>query len=254
MRLESKVVIVTGAARNIGREYALGLAAEGASVVVADVRDPGATVRDIESKGGQALGVSVDIADEASVTTMTAATMDRFGRIDGIVNNAALYGDVEQGPLEALSTETWDRTFAVNTRGTFLCMKAVFPIMREQGEGSIVNVSSATVWNGTPYAANYVSSKAALIGLTRSAAREGGPAGIRVNAITPGFTMSDASKEILQRTGMGDAAADAVRQGTALGRLGQPSDLVGTVLFLISDDSAFVTGQTINVDGGSHLH
>ncbi|MDQ1490898.1 MAG: hypothetical protein QOJ23_3412 [Actinomycetota bacterium] len=254
MRLVGKVVVVTGAARNIGREYALALAAEGASVVVADIREPDGTVGEITAKGGVALGVTVDISDEASVAAMVRAAVERFERIDAIVNNAALYGDVEQGPLESLSVDVWDRTMAVNARGTFLCIREVFPVMREQGGGSIVNISSATVWHGTPGASNYVASKAAVLGLTRVAAREGGPSGIRVNAITPGFTMSDASKEILVRSSVEEQAVNAVRFSTALGRLGEPGDLVGSVLFLVSDDSAFLTGQTINVDGGSFLH
>jgi 3-oxoacyl-[acyl-carrier protein] reductase len=254
MRLNNRTVIVTGAARNIGKEYALGLAAEGASVVVADIRDPEATVKEIEAEGGTAIGVTVDISDEASVADLMAASTERFGRIDGLVNNAALYGDVEQGPLEMLTAEVWDRTMAVNVRGTFLCLKAVVPIMREGGSGSIVNISSGTVFHGTPGAANYVASKAAVIGLSRVAARELGPMGIRVNVITPGFTMSEASKEIARRTGLNDMALEGIRSQVALGRLEQPSDLVGTVLYLLSDDSAFVTGQTINVDGGLFMH
>lgn len=248
MRLAGKAAIVTGGARNIGREYCLRLAREGAAVVVADIRDPDQTVELIKSEGGKAAGVIVDIGDEGSVKAMAQASLDAFGRLDVLVNNAALYGDMENGTIEDLSVDVWDRTMAINLRGSFLTIRESIPAMKAGGGGSIINISSATIfgYGGQPH---YIASKAGIIGLTRSSARALGKYKIRVNALTPGFTMSDASVERLAKAGS-NLAPTAIIDGTALGRAEVPADLVGTVAFLASEDSAFVTGQTINVDGG----
>ena len=256
MRLENHVAIVTGSARNIGRGFALRLAAEGAAVLVADVRDPEPTVSEITDAGGRAAGFAGDLSEEGVVNEMVAHAVKTFGRVDVLVNNAALFGDMEGSALlENLEVAAWDRTMTINVRGPFLCTKAVFPVMRENGGGSIINISSGTIWHGPPGSGHYVTSKAALIGLTRVAAAEGGPHQIRVNAITPGFTMSQASKDLLTAGGMDESAmADLMAARTPLGRVEQPEDLVGTVVFLASPDSAFMTGQTLNVDGGATKH
>lgn len=248
MTLQGKVAIVTGAARNIGREYSLCLARKGARVVVADIIDGGETVELIKAAGGDAIAVQVDIAQEESVAALASAASDHFGRIDVLVNNAALYGDLEHGSFETLPIEVWDRTMTVNVRGCFLAIRSVIPAMREAGGGSIINISSASIFGmgGVPH---YIASKSAIVGLTRCAARDFGPDKIRVNAVAPGFTMSQASKDQLQKFGS-NAMADAVRAATALGRLEEPEDLVGTIAFLASDEAAFITGQTIVVDGG----
>jgi NAD(P)-dependent dehydrogenase (short-subunit alcohol dehydrogenase family) len=251
VKLAGRVAIVTGGARNIGQRYALALARAGASVVASDLRDASETVELIESESGKALAVSVDVSDPASVAEMVKKAVERFGRVDVLVNNAALYGDLEPGPIEALTPEIWDRTMAVNVKGVFLCTRAVLPIMRQQKSGSIINISSGTFWVGSPGAAHYVASKGAVIGFTRSAAREAGSSNIRVNAVTPGFTMSQASIDGIAGH---QEIADQVVSLTALGRSEQPDDLVGTIVFLASDDSAFITGQTINVDGGFSMH
>lgn len=254
MRLEGKVAIVTGGARNIGREYCLGMAAEGADIVVADIRDPSSTVSEIEELGRKAIGLEVDVSDAASVQRMVDETMSSFGRIDVLVNNAALYGDLEGGLLEMITPEYWDKVMAVNAKGPFLCCRAVMPIMRQQQSGSIINISSGTFWVGMAGSAHYIASKGAVIGLTRAAAREGGPANVRVNAVTPGFTMSQASVDLMGKMGGDESLADGIVAGTALGRREQPEDLVGPVVFLASDESAFMTGQTVNVDGGWYMH
>jgi len=246
---EGAVVIVTGGGRNLGREYCRAFAQRGGHVVVADIADTEEAVDELTALGAKAVGVHVDVADEASVAEMVSVAMT-FGRIDVLVNNAALYGDLVRAPLEELGREDFERTMTVNVTGPFLCTKAVWPVMRRQGGGSIVNISSGTFWVGMG-SAHYVASKGAVIGLTRVAAREGGPLNIRCNAITPGFTMSQASIDVM---GPNTRLADRIAAATPLGRLEQPADLVGTVLFLASQASAFMTGQTLNVDGGWYMH
>ncbi|WP_273735205.1 SDR family NAD(P)-dependent oxidoreductase [Mycolicibacterium septicum] len=256
MRLKDQVAIVTGAARNIGREFALGLAKEGASVLVADIRDPESVVAEITDAGGQAAGFVGDLSDEGTVNAMVAAAVKTFGRVNVLVNNAALYGDLQgSGPLENLDAAVWDATMAVNIRGPFLCTKAVFPVMRENGGGSIINISSGTIWVGAPGLGHYVVSKSAVVGLTRVAASEGGPHQIRVNAITPGFILTQASRDVAASMGMDETViANMSAAMTPLGRMEQPEDLVGAVVFLASPESAFITGQTLNVDGGAIKH
>jgi len=252
MRLEGRTVIVTGGARNIGAVLATCLAEEGAKLVVGDIRDTSDTVAKCKAGGGEAIGVTVDVTDKASVRGMVSAALEAFGQVDVLVNNAGLYGDLEPQPLEELSVELWERTMAINLRGPFLCAQAVVPSMRERRGGSIINVSSGTVFNGFG-TANYVASKAGVVGLTRVLAREIGRFGGRANAITPGFTMSQASKDLIERHSM-HQFLEAMIASTPLGRAEEPRDLVGAVKFLASEDSSFVTGQILNVDGGVHLH
>lgn len=248
MKLKGRTAIVTGGARNIGRDYCIRLAEDGANVIVADIRDSAETVEILRKSGANAIGVDVDVGDDASVKAMVTAALAEFQRIDILVNNAALYGDLERASLADLSVEAFDKTMAVNVRGCFLCMRAVVPAMIEAGGGSIINISSATIfgWGGSPH---YVASKSAVIGLTRCLARDLGPHKIRVNAITPGFTQSQASIDILEKVGA-TTMRDLIVSQTALQRAQLPEDLVGAVSFLASDDAAFITGQTLNVDGG----
>ncbi|MDP1818588.1 MAG: 3-oxoacyl-ACP reductase family protein [Acidimicrobiales bacterium] len=254
MKLEGKVAIVTGGARNIGREYCLGMAREGADVIVADIREPDQTVKEVEELGRKALGIHVDVSEADSVQNMVDETLAAFGRIDVLVNNAALYGDLQGGLLEMITPEYWDQVMAVNVKGPFLCCRAVIPVMRQQQSGSIINISSGTFWVGMAGSAHYIASKGAVIGLTRAAAREAGPANVRVNAVTPGFTMSQASLDLMAQMGGDESLANEITAGTALGRREQPEDLVGPVVFLASDASSFMTGQTVNVDGGWFMH
>jgi NAD(P)-dependent dehydrogenase (short-subunit alcohol dehydrogenase family) len=249
MRLEDKVVIVTGGAKGIGRAYCLGMAAEGARVVVADVADPKSTVQEVEARGAQALGVECDVSREEDTLRLATETVARFGRVDILVNNAALYGPLKRRPLMEIPVEEWDRVMAINLRGLFLCSRAVFPAMKAQGAGAIINIASGTFFKGVPHYIHYTTSKGGVVGFTRSLARELGEFGIRVNAIAPGFTLSGENEK-----NMPDAGKAANVGMRMLKRAEVPEDLVGTVIFLASDDSRFITGQTIVVDGGGSVH
>ena len=252
-RLQDRVVIITGGAQGIGRVFGEGLAAEGAKIVVADIdREAGEeAVRALGKNGWEALAVRVDVSEPADVERMARATLDRFGRIDGLINNAALFQRpaMSRVPFEQIPVEEWDRLMAVNLRGIFLCCRAVVPAMKEQRYGKIVSISSGTVFYGAPNAAHYVTSKAGVIGLTRSLARELGEYQITVNAIAPGLVLS--MDEV-------DAARDAQNrqrlQARAIKRTEVPQDLVGAAIFLTSSESDFITGQTLVVDGGAQMH
>ena len=253
MRLQERVAIVTGAARGIGRTYALGLAREGAAVVVADILDGTETVGSIEQEGGSGLYVRTDVSDESSVRSMVERTAAEFGGVDILINNAAVF--VALYPLkdfDKIPVEEWDKVMSVNLRGVFLCCKAVVPHMRAKGRGRIINISSQVAWNGLPGFMHYVTSKAGVIGLTRAVAREVGAQGITVNAIAPGYTQSEAVIGVQDAGLAQDPSHVAARQ--AIPRPEVPEDLVGAILFLASDDSAFITGQTLVVDGGLILH
>lgn len=252
-RLEGRVVIVTGGAQGIGRAYCERLAQEGASVVVADIDGARAeaVANELRRTEAEALAVQTDVADLAATEQMAAAAVERFGRIDGLVNNAAMYQRpaVMRGAFEDIPVEEWDRVMAVNVRGVFLCSRAVVPHMKEQRYGKIVNISSGTVFSGTPRFAHYVTSKAGVIGLTRVLARELGEYHITVNAVAPGLTQS---LEEIDEAGLQQFAQRS--QNRAIKRVQVPEDLVGTVAFLCSSDSDFMTGQTLVVDGGVALN
>jgi len=250
-RLDGRVAIVTGAAKNIGAAYAKGLAAEGAAVTVADVDDPETTVNIIRQQGGRAIGTRTDVTDAGQVAEMVARTEAEFGRIDILVNNAGLYGVLNLKPFTEISDDEWDRVMRVNVRGTFQCCKAVVPAMRKRKYGKIVNISSGTVLAGIPMYLHYVTSKGAVFALTRALARELGPDGICVNTLAPGLTSSGAEIEKTQSQ-MGRVAF-AVNQ-RAFKRSETPDDLVGACVFLASPDSDFMTGQMMNVDGGAAMY
>ncbi|HXZ61559.1 MAG TPA: SDR family oxidoreductase [Acidimicrobiales bacterium] len=247
-RLDGRVGIVTGAAQSIGREYALGLAAEGAAVVVADIANPSPVVTEVEAAGGAALGFAVDIANAESTRAMAAAALDRFGQIDFLVNNAALYGALKVQSWMDIHVDEWDRVMAVNLRGMFLCCRAVVPSMAERGSGKIINISSGTALAGIPGLLHYVTSKAGVIGFTRALAREVGGLGITVNTITPGVTMSEGTAHLMENSGL--PVGDRMLQAKCLQREQTPHDLLGAVVFLASSDSDYITSQVINVDGG----
>lgn len=243
------VVIVTGAASGIGRVYALALAQAGYAVVAADIAPAHAVVGEISALGGSALGIEVDVSDRRSSEAMASAALEHFGRIDALVNNAAHYtGIVKQG-FEDLSDQEWDRCFAVNVRGAWLCARAVTPAMKAGGRGKIVNVSSMTVPTAPPGFAHYISSKAAIVGLTRALARELGDHGICVNTLTPDYIAFD--REYDNRQPEMSALLTAQR---AFRRESRPDDLVGTLLYLLGPGSDFVTGQDIWVNGGRAFH
>ena len=247
MRLKDKVAIVTGGARHIGAVYCRRLAAEGANVVIADVLDSKEIVGAVEHSGGQALPLRVDVSREDDTARMAEETVKRFGRIDILVNNAAIFIDIHRRPFHEITEEEWDKIASVNIKGPFLCAKAVFPQMKSQGSGKIINISSSTAMSGTPFFLHYVTSKAALIGMTRSLARELGAYGICVNSIAPGLVQHEGQTAPREFT-------EFQLKVRSLKRIETPEDLTGTLIYLASSDSDFVTGQTILVDGGSVFH
>ncbi|MCW2795781.1 SDR family oxidoreductase [Nocardioides sp.] len=242
-RFANKVVIVTGAAQGIGEAYARALGAEGASVVVADVNaESGELVaKSIVADGGNAIFVHTDVSSAESATAMAARTVEEFGGIDGLVNNAAIYGTMQ---FDLLITVDWDyykKFMSVNMDGALVVTRAVYAYMQQRGGGSIVNQSSTAAYL---YSGFYGLAKTGVNGLTQQLAHEVGGMGIRVNAIAPGPTDTEAT-----RTQAGDAAKDLIK-GLAIKRMGQPQDMVGACLFLLSDESSWVTGQILAVDGG----
>ncbi len=250
-RLQGKVAIVTGGAQGIGATYAKALAREGARVCVADIDNPEPIVAAINADGGQALGILVDVTSPGSVADMIGKAVSAYGSLDILVNNAALFGKLPLKPFEQISSDEWDRVMAVNIRGVFECCKAATPQMRAQNYGKIVNIASGTVYKGTPMLLHYVTSKGAMVAFTRALAREVGAAGIRVNCIAPGLTMSENVKE---NSSWADSLVSKINETRAIQRDQEPDDLTGTLLYLCSPDSDFVTGQTVVVDGGSVMH
>lgn len=252
-RLEGLTAVVTGAAHGIGRAYAERLGAEGANVVVADLDTASAEVvcKELGARGIGALAVHADVADEASVAAMAEAALSHFGRIDITVNNAAMFSVVpmSRGGFEDIEIAEFERMLRINVIGSWLVARATVPDMRKRGWGKIINVSSCTVFRGLAGRIHYTSSKAAVIGFTRTLAKEVGPDGIRVNSIAPGSTLSEENP---------DAAALAMRERAiedrAIRTVQRPEHAVGTVAFLASHDSDFMTGQTLVVDGGSVMH
>lgn len=248
-RLDGKVAIVTGAGgrgNSIGRAYALGLANAGAAVVVADLNQDGANAvaEEITAAGGKAIGVRVDVSDDASAKAMAAAAIEAFGGVDILVNNAALMVDVSYDSIETVSLEAWNKAFAVNLTGALLCARAVAPSMRERGGGRIVNQTSGGAFPATSL---YGISKLALVGLTTSLAKQWGKDGITCNAIAPGNVKSDAGKLLVPD----DSPFIQFLQATCATRpRGEPDELVGALLLLCSPAGEWITGQTIHIDGG----
>jgi 3-oxoacyl-[acyl-carrier protein] reductase len=249
--LRGKVVIITGGGKGIGKVYAQEFARAGARVVAADIDGAGAeaVASGIVAEGYEAIGVRTDISDAASVTDMVKATVDRFGTVDVLVNNASLMSVLPRRDWMEIPVEEWDRVMAVNLRGMFLCCHAVASIMKEKGRGKIINIASSRVWEGTPLRLHYTTSKAGVVGFTRALAREMGPHNVNVNAVSPGNTLS----ETQVASSSGNYLATRV-EGRSLPRNQYPEDLVGAVMFLATQASDFMTGQTINVDGGRAMH
>jgi NAD(P)-dependent dehydrogenase (short-subunit alcohol dehydrogenase family) len=250
-RLAGRVAIVTGGAKGIGRHYARALAQEGAAVVVADIVDGAEVVEAIAAEHGAdcAMGAVFDVSDEAAVEHLVARVVARFGRIDVLVNNAALFAPLRQARCTEIDTALWDRVMAVNLRGPFLMVKHVVPHMIARGYGKIVNIGSGTAYRGIPGMLHYVTSKGGIVAFTRALSRELGEHGIRVNTLSPGFVLSDSV--VRENPEHVATARPSVLQIRALKRDAYPEDLLGALVFLASSESDFVTGQTLAVDGGS---
>ena len=249
MKFDNKVVVITGAARGLGQEYARQFARRGAQVVVSDVRACDETLAIIESEGADGLALLADVTSAKSVMKMAEAATKNFGGIDMLVNNAALYGSLTFAPFEQLDEAEWDATMNVNVKGIWQCCKAVLPSMKERGAGSIVNISSLAATYGMPNGLHYTTSKAAVIGATRGLARELGRYNIRVNAVAPNVVNTEATGEVFGDKR--DKIIDITMSQQAIRKPLETEDIVGAVLYLCSDHSKLTTGQTIMVDGGT---
>ncbi|HEY2922703.1 MAG TPA: SDR family oxidoreductase [Candidatus Binatia bacterium] len=251
--LDGKVAVVTGGGHGIGKAYCLGIAREGGTAVVADIDGAAAegVAKAIADSGGKALGVNMDVANFSSCQELARKTLDAYGKIDGLINNAAIFMSVpaEKGSFQTITETEWDRIMAVNVKGLWLCVRAIVPAMQQRKQGSIVNISSNMAFNGGQGMMHYVVSKAAVVGFSRVLAREIGGDNIRVNTLAPGSTMSEEkpTQEALKNY-------ERTASTRILKRIEQPEDLVGTALYLLSDLSSFVTGQVILVNGGAVLH
>ena len=236
--LEGKVAIVTGGAQGIGAAIVSGLEAAGATVVVADLNPP---------EGG----IRADVASEEDVSAMVEETLERHGRIDALVNNAGLYASLEMRAFTEIPLEEWNRVMEVNVASMFLTCRAVVPVMRKQGGGKIVNISSGTPFRGVPFLLHYVTSKGAIVALTRALAKELGRDSIHVNCVAPGFTMSDGVKshpEVIEKLRDVSVASRTIQRDQV------PEDVVGAVVFLCTPAADFITGQTMVIDGGQYFH
>ena len=254
MNLKGRVAIITGAAGGIGAAIAVGYAKQGVKLVIADILDGKETVDAIEKARSEAIFVKTDVTEQEQCDTTAKAAMDRFGAIDILVNNAAMYANIIKKPFNEITTEEWNWVMQVNTTGPFHCIKAVYPHMKEKG-GKIINVASSIVFEGATGMPHYVASKGAVMAFTRSMARELGPYNINVNSLAPGYTQSEASKIIERSRADGGIDPEQIMmQKRCLKRSEEPQDLVGTAIFLASDMSDFVTGQMILCDGGASFH
>ena len=247
MRLDGRVALVTGGAQGIGRAIAEGLACEGARIVIADL----ARAEEAAATFPDGVGLEVDVSSEADVARMAEQALDRCGRVDVLVNNAGLYASLPMRPFTEIPVEEWRRVMDVNVLSMFLTCRALVPAMREAGGGKIVNISSGTPFRGVPFLLHYVTSKGAIVALTRALAKELGAANVLVNCVAPGFTMSEgvrSNPEVVEKLRDVSVAARTIQRDQV------PEDVVGAVVFLSSPEADFVTGQTIVIDGGQYFH
>jgi NAD(P)-dependent dehydrogenase (short-subunit alcohol dehydrogenase family) len=249
-RLQGKVAIVTGGAAGIGRHYSQALAEAGAWVMIADIADGKDVADEIAAKSGanSVASVKFDVSDEAQVQKLVAQTIERFGQVDVLVNNAALYAKLQPTKATEIDAALWDQVMAVNVRGPFLMVKHVAPHMQARKSGKIINIASGTAYKGIPHMLHYVTSKGAIVSFTRALSRELGADGIAVNTLAPGLVLSDTG---IENTAHHDEMRAPIRNSRAFKRDMFPDDLLGALVFLASSDSDFITGQTLAVDGGS---
>lgn len=254
MRLKNKVAIITGSARGMGRVFALRFAREGAKLTVCDVLDCKPVAEEIEAIGGEVLALKIDVAREKDTAEMVKKTVDRFGRVDVLVNNAAIFGSIETKdflkPVEKITAEDWDRILEVNVKGVFLCSKAVIPYMKKQGGGKIVNMASTVAFTGLPHFIHYSASKGGVVTMTRGLATALGEFNINVNAVAPGLIMTEA----MQATYSQEFYQELVATKQLIHKSVQPEDIAGAVVFLASDEADKITGQTLAVNAGEYLH
>ena len=252
MQLQNKVAIITGSARGLGKEFALRFVREGARVTICDILDCIDAAREIESAGGEVLALKTDVTSEKDTAEMAARTVERFGRIDILVNNAAIYGGIENKnfvrPFEEISEQDWDRMMAVNLKGIWLCCKAVVPYMKKQGQGKIVNIASTVALAGVPIFLHYTTSKGGVISMTKALARALGEYNINVNAVAPGMTWTQATQSALA-----GSMADSILATQVLKRLTRPEHIAGSVVFLASNDADQITGQVLAVNAGEYI-
>jgi len=249
--IAGRVAIVTGGAQGIGAVYAKALAEAGAKLVVSDILDATPVVQVIEQAGGEAVATQTDVTDPASVEAMVRTAVDTYGQLDILVSNAAIFASLALQDFSEIDLDEWDRVMAVNVRGPFLCARAAVPEMRRNGYGRIINIASGTVFKGTPMMLHYVTSKGAVVALTRALSREVGGDGICVNTLAPGFVLSEG---VLANEEMREALTAPVVASRAIKRDQEPEDLTGALLMLASEEARFMTGQVVVVDGGSVTH
>jgi 3-oxoacyl-[acyl-carrier protein] reductase len=252
MQLKDKVAIITGSARGLGKEFALRFVREGARVTVCDILDCEPTAKEITAAGGEVLALRTDVTREPETLEMARRTVERFGRIDILVNNAAIFGNLEiknfVKPFDQISADEWDRLMAVNVKGIFLCCKAVVPFMKKQGQGKIINVASTVAYSGSPSFLHYTTSKGAVVSMTRGLARGLGEFNINVNAVAPGLTMTASAQSMTTPELLKEIfAAQVIKRAT------RPEDIAGSVAFLASADADQITGQILAVNAGEYL-
>ncbi|MBA7611320.1 (S)-1-Phenylethanol dehydrogenase [subsurface metagenome] len=254
MRLKNKVAIITGSARGMGRVFALRFAREGAKLTICDVLDCKPVAEEIKAVGGEVLALKTDVASEKDTAEMAKKTVDRFGRIDILVNNAAIIGSIETKdfvkPVEEVTSQDWDRILAVNIKGLFLCCKAVIPYMKKQGGGKIVNMASTVAFTGLPHFIHYSASKGGVVTMTRGLATALGEFNINVNAVAPGLIMTEA----MQATYSQEFYEQLVANHQLIHKNVEPEDVAAAVLFMASDEADKITGQTLAVNAGEYLH
>jgi 3-oxoacyl-[acyl-carrier protein] reductase len=247
--LDNKVAIVTGGANGLGKAYCLRMAQEGAKVVVADIADKEAqaVVAEIKAAGGSAIALNADVTSEAATKKMAEETVKAFGRIDALVNNAGFYYGMSRKSFDEISLAEWDKMFNVSAKGTWLCTRAVFPQMKKQGKGKIINIASEACFAATKGLIHYTAAKSAVIGITRVLAGELGPYNICVNVVAPGVIDTPGTRSYVNMDKM-DASS------VPMGRFGKPEDIVGAIVFFASDDSDFISGQTLLIDGARRVN